>query len=86
VSPDVFTRLELVSVATEVAGDVAPVAEEVHDVVKIVGVAEPERVAQLVKAGQVDDHVRGSRLASGDLTAQACPEYEIAAPAARPPG
>ena len=54
---DVIPDLELLAKAHEVGDEVTPVLERVHDVREGTGMGEPERVAQLMNAGQIDDRI-----------------------------
>src|SRR5512132_398045 len=49
------------AIAAEEGRDVAAEPEEVHDVAKIVGVGQSQRVPDLVDAGQIDDGVAQQR-------------------------
>ena len=62
---NIGARLQLPAVAHEVFDEVAAVLEGIHDVGELVGVPQPERVAQLVDAGQVDDGVAQERIEAG---------------------
>ena len=56
-SCDVSARVKLRAIPAKVLHDVATVAEEKHDVLKIACVREPQGVAEFVQAGQINDGV-----------------------------
>src|SRR5262245_2838043 len=62
---DIGARLQLGSIAVEVSSNVSAVSEAVHDICEFASVREPERMADLVDAGQIDDCVAQKMVAVG---------------------
>src|SRR5579863_668879 len=62
---DVVSRANLGAVPAEIFSYISSISEEIHDVAKIPCVLQPQRVAEFVQTGQVDDAVAKQRVSSG---------------------